>query len=860
MAKYEIKDGVGIIPPGTTIIEDEAFKGCDELKSIVIPDSVTKIGSHAFRWCTGLTEVIIPDSVTTICDGAFVACTGLKELVIPNSVTKIGSDAFQACFKLTSVTISESVSYIGYGAFSTIVDLASIIVSEGNKVYDSRDNCNAIIETSTNTLIAGCRNTLIPDSVTKIGPEAFLGCYGLSEFAIPENITEIGRMAFYGAQLTSIVISGKVKEIGEWAFRECPNLSDVIIGDDVELIGDYAFSGCPQLKRLALGNSVVKIGENAFSECTSLINLVIPDSVTEIHDYAFSGCTSLSSIRLSDCEMGSWVFAGCMALRDIAFLESVTMISVSAFQQCTGLTNVVIPDSVTQISTGAFNGCTGLTSVTIPDSVTKIGDDAFRGCMGLTSIVIPDSVTAMGGSSFGFCSSLQGVVLSNSLTKIEDRTFFGCTSLTGIDVPHSVTEIETYAFKGCTALESITLPEMVTYISRDAFDGCTSLSEIGVPANKYGYFKKQLPKELHTLLVRKPVSKKPKKKCTIVDTSNMTEEGRIVLKVRSLTYKVMSQLRAEKRSTGDYSKSVMIDEDGYKFKFDACQYRDGSYPPVSVKLSFIVSVYREDELFMGCEVNNEKHALHYFRNSDGKYAIYAWKYSEKPVEPLFRSGDTICFDNNGKAAYAKAEILSEETKYWYNGLMISYITRRLRLTKELGHSETLACSKGYPAQVVTYIADDSTEEYFAGKDIVEKDIEVRVETEERESGGLYWNEYSCEEVSRDSAVQLAIPYTAAEMTLHLKQEALKELLRNCRDEFCYYDPIVNKYRKYYHILGEENIDTIYTTYMKWLRNNCTTYVQDVPSSDSSGIAIDWNGKEDSQPVFDVSGEVVKIKL
>ena len=92
MAEYEIKEGVGIIPAGSTEIKDEAFKGCEELKSVVIPDTVTKIGNHAFRWCSALTEINIPDSVTEIGRGAFAGCISLKNLVLPDSVTEIGSD------------------------------------------------------------------------------------------------------------------------------------------------------------------------------------------------------------------------------------------------------------------------------------------------------------------------------------------------------------------------------------------------------------------------------------------------------------------------------------------------------------------------------------------------------------------------------------------------------------------------------------------------------------------------------------------------------------------------------------------------------------------------------------------------
>ncbi len=173
MAKYKIINGEGIIPNGTTEIEDNAFKMSSELKSITIPNSVTKIGTSAFDGCKSLTSINIPNSVTKIGDSAFEWCEELESITIPNSVTEIGCYAFDECEALTS-----------------------IIVAEGNKVYDSRGNCNAIIETETNRLIQGCANTVIPESVTEIGDSAFEGCKALTSVTIPNSVTKIGGGAF----------------------------------------------------------------------------------------------------------------------------------------------------------------------------------------------------------------------------------------------------------------------------------------------------------------------------------------------------------------------------------------------------------------------------------------------------------------------------------------------------------------------------------------------------------------------------------------------------------------------------------------------------------------------------------------
>ncbi len=258
--------------------------------------SVTSIGKNAFYDCSGLTSVTIPNSVTSIGKNAFYGCSGLTSVAIPNSVTSIGNSAFRYCSGLTSVTIPNSVTSIGDYAFSGCSGLTSIVVASDNPKYDSRDNCNAIIETATNTLVLGCKNTLIPNSVTSIGGSAFYECSGLTSVTIPNSVTSIGNSAFYGCSLTSVTIPNSVTSIGNSAFWGCSGLTSVTIPNSVTSIGNYAFSSCSGLTSVTIGNSVTSIGNSAFYGCHGLTSVTIGNSVTSIGNWAFSYCIGMRCI------------------------------------------------------------------------------------------------------------------------------------------------------------------------------------------------------------------------------------------------------------------------------------------------------------------------------------------------------------------------------------------------------------------------------------------------------------------------------------------------------------------------------------------------------------------------------------
>lgn len=329
-----------VIPNSVKTIGKWAFESCG-LTSVTIPQSVTTIEDQAFYYCWNLTSIKVDAANAAYCDvdgrlydksqttliqhpigntaqalylytvskiaaGAFAGCTNLQYISFPKA-TDIGNYAFENCTGLTSITIPKSVTSIGYQAFIGCNNLTTMTVEEGNTIYDSRDNCNAIIETASNTLVAGCRNSIIPNSVTAIGDYAFYGCTGLTSINIHNKITRIGLAAFLECTgLTSVTVPESVTTIGMGAtFQRCTALKEVhwnavncTIEPHNEEMNYYypPFSELGNITTFIFGQNVETIPNRLCYGLTGLTSITIPAKVTSIGTYAFSGCTGLTSL------------------------------------------------------------------------------------------------------------------------------------------------------------------------------------------------------------------------------------------------------------------------------------------------------------------------------------------------------------------------------------------------------------------------------------------------------------------------------------------------------------------------------------------------------------------------------------
>ncbi len=388
------------------------------------------------------------------------------------SVTAIGEQAFYGCSYLNSLTIGANVAEVNLNAFYNCYYLNDIVVDSDNKVFDSRDNCNAIVETATNTIVIGAVNTKIPASITAIGESAFQYRY-LQSITIPSNITHIGKRAFYlcnlleNVYITDIAVwcnitfedsNANPLHIADKLYLNNELMTELVIPDNVTSIGNYAFYNYDGLTYIDFGNNVTTIGKSAFSNCDGFANITIPVGVTSIGESAFYLCAGLRTVyyNAENCTVASFsapAFTRCENFQQLIIGDSVKIIPDNAFAECAALTNVVMGKSVTNIGAWSFYECTSLQDVTLSNSVKIIGLKAFSGCNSLKSIVITDSVET-----------------------IESGAFYGCYNLTDCTIGSSVKDIQKSAFEGCKGLKNLVIADgdstlNIEAISYAAFGG-----------------------------------------------------------------------------------------------------------------------------------------------------------------------------------------------------------------------------------------------------------------------------------------------------------------------------------------------------------------------------------------------------
>lgn len=322
-------------------------------KDVIIPSTiehekitynVTKIEENAFYYATQIESLVIPDSVLKICKNAFFGCSNLVSLTLGQNLRVIDYMAFEACSKIENLYIPKYVDSIDEMAFLDMHSLKKIEVDKENEVYDSRDNSNAIIETATNSLVKGCVNTIIPESVERLNDYS-MSISGLQSIFIPKNVSYIGLYTFFYSTIDLANI--KVSEENEY-FDSRENCNGII-----ETKTNTLILGC---KNTNIPEGVTHVKQYALYYCESLKEIKIPASMVEINDSAFEYCHSLENIIFNEGlkSIKKSAFGGC-AIKELNLPNSLISIGESAFSNCENLNTIIVGNSIKEIGQNAFS-------------------------------------------------------------------------------------------------------------------------------------------------------------------------------------------------------------------------------------------------------------------------------------------------------------------------------------------------------------------------------------------------------------------------------------------------------------------------------------------------------------------------
>ncbi len=445
---YAVPKGIAgylTIPNGITFIDSGEFSDCLNLTGLTLPNTINHIGRGAFDGCNNLTDVKLPNNGIYIEYMAFQD-TGYynnesnwengalylgkhlltvdeyvqEKFSVKEGTLSIAESAFEYGNKMKSIYIPNSVTVIAQSALPYGNTLEEISVGVSNAVYIAKGNC--LIDKNTKTLLAGCKNSVIPLDleIETIGAYAFYGCSDLTELVIPASVTTIGSQAFNECRSLDVTFENgsKIRNIDFSAFNNC-NLTTTqyeqgkYIGSDenpylvflkpidiwietctlhkdTKVLCGSAFDECQELMSVQLNEGLLSIGSSAFRGCDKLTELYIPDSVEIIGNWAFSLCRSLTKVTIGQSveSIGEFAFSSCENLEEVIFSENCQLRSLgwAAFSGCEKLHSMALPKGVIEIDNYAFSGCFSLTNIILPKGVTNIGMEVLSMSEGLEEI------------------------------------------------------------------------------------------------------------------------------------------------------------------------------------------------------------------------------------------------------------------------------------------------------------------------------------------------------------------------------------------------------------------------------------------------------------------------------------------
>ena len=503
----------------------------DGITKVTLPNSITSVGMYTFVGCTNLTEVVLGDNVNSICYMAFAECSNLAKLTIntikpcaQGSEYAYTEESISLGFPTTTEIHVPKEAYFDYvDAWS--IYAGQIVAPEGVEVAAlayNYDDTNLTAEVKMLSPTATKGDIVVPETVKHNGQNytvtavADYGFYDEKQFLIDlltGKVTDLSQISNYIAPITSITLPNTVTKIGEDAFEYNTSLMSVSIQNSVTYIGKYAFAYNSVLSSISIPDTIEYVGGEAFRDCTSLSkttydNIEYLGNTTNPYVLALDvdNSTSTSITIHENCKgiINNNGGAGLLASATVNLPDGLVFIGDSALYRFSnisklpsnlkylGESNFEYNSSIsyTQYGNAYYLGndanpywvlmkatSTDITSVDIHQDCINIGWGAFSGCTSLSSVTIPDKVKIINESAFSGCSSAT-FTMGNSIEKIEDNAFNGCTNLSGQLDLRNANSIGTQAFLDCGNITSVILSNKLGSVGMSAFSGCTSFTDV----------------------------------------------------------------------------------------------------------------------------------------------------------------------------------------------------------------------------------------------------------------------------------------------------------------------------------------------------------------------------------------------
>lgn len=468
-------------------IEEDAFYGCDDVKSITLPQGLLKIHHSAFESMSGLREIVIPESVTYIGENAFSDCDHLLQITLPSHLQHLPANLFESCGALEQIHLPKNVKTIGEGCFAACTKLRTIVLPEGLEQIASRAFafCESLVDIH------------IPSTVQEIGEEAFYSCLSLQRIALPEGLKYVPVDCFGLCQrLEQVDIPASVQMVEQGAFDLTPYkrrgiqyAHDLLVGvgrvdtpdgvltirEGTRVVCDTAFSDYDHtLRRIICPPSLRQIGRNAFCDSANLEEVVLNEGLEMIDGGAFAECKRLKRIYIPSTvrRIEANPFSCCDMLEEIIvspdnpYFDSRSnchaIIETASHRLISACKTTYIPDTVQEIGAVAFACIATLERLTLPQSVKRIEWNAFNNCENLREVIFPRELAYVGEEAFHHTPWLEnqpkGMVLMGKVLYLY-KNFNEANFEPDCVIPEGIEAITPYAFCNLAGPMRVFLPK-----------------------------------------------------------------------------------------------------------------------------------------------------------------------------------------------------------------------------------------------------------------------------------------------------------------------------------------------------------------------------------------------------------------